>query len=194
MFKDQTRFIRFLLFFNKTFINSSNCITNYFLVNNYALFNFFNLNFFFKHFLLITYKKINFNNFRNNKFFLKNFNNFRKYVFFKKPLFKFFFKYNKFFTFSYLNNTKNINYFLLKYYSVFKYQKFMHNFFFSYKNNFFRNWNFLIGFLISPYYTDLTPRRIWTRKAISFYLTPNKLYFNLVSKKKNYIINQKLKI
>jgi len=88
-------------------------------------------------------------------------------------MFKLFFKNNKFFTFN-LKLTENK--FKIKPFKNFLFTKYPTFLFF--KNNFFKNWNYLIGSTVSPFNVELGANRKLFRKDLKIILIKNRLFFN----------------
>lgn len=88
-------------------------------------------------------------------------------------MFKLFFKNNKFFTF---NLKLKENKFKIKSFKNFIFTKYPTFLFF--KNNFFKNWNYLIGSPVSPFNVELSANKKLFRKDLKIILIKNRLFFN----------------
>jgi len=168
-------------------ISKNTLLTFLFLTNNHSFyfvfFNFYkilpSLN------LIKTFFKIKIK--KNNFFFFKLYSRFRNFFNFNKYIFKPFLRNNRFLVFNL--KSKNIN--LRK--------KFFLNHFLKknltclhYKNNFFKNWNYLIGSPISPFNTDLFANKKIFRKDLKLVFVQNRLFFNFFNKNfSNYKMQRK---
>lgn len=187
-----------LIILQKIYIyNKFNIINFLFLTNNFFLFNDF-YNFFYKNNINLNLLTLIKNTYKlklikNTYKFYKFFNNYRNFFFLKKYFFKNKLKFNKF-----LITTLNISnkklFFSKKLKTLFNFN-FYPLLFKNYFHYFFRNWNFVIGSSLSPYYWDLYAKKNWIKKKLIFLYIKNILYFRKNQKNKyftkNKIINKK---
>ena len=185
--KINNNFNFFILNFNKIFINSKNINSNYFfLINYFSLINDINFFSFFikKNFLIFS----NLNNFylknkkNYNRFFKINNKN-RHFLYFYKYLIKNKFKYNKLFNYFYLSNLllkKKIKNTQFTY--LYNFNRLKYSFFHIYFKFFYKNWNFLLGYSISPFWWDLYSKKKWVRNKINYSLHNNRYFFSKTSK------------
>ncbi len=180
----------YILNFNKIFVNFKkiNSIfffltNNFFLINN---FNFFPLIFLNKNLIINDYRTTSISIKKNNHFFFKINNKYRNFLNYFKYLIKFKFKFNKLFNYTYffkINLKKNslnrslplqLNLNILKITFLNKYFKLL-----------FKDWSFLTGYAISPFWWDLYSKKNWIRKNLNFNYVTNRYFFNRLSKNNN---------
>ena len=178
----------FAIILNKSLVfNKQYTINHFFLTNNFLIFNnFFNFISYFNNtnvLLLLNVKKnwnLNLNIKKNFLPFIKLFNNYRNFLYYKSFIFKFGFKFLKYFknlNLKSFNNFKNYNIFNQKI-KIFK------PFFFNnYINVLKKNWNFLIGSGLSPYYWNLYSKKNFFRKNLITNFVRNNYYFTKNFKK-----------
>ena len=180
-----------ILNFNKIFINSKNFNSSFFfLTNNFFMIN--NIKPFFKIFLnnnllINNLNRFNFSIKKNVNFFLKINNKYRNFLRYFKYLFKFKFKYNKIFNYIYFSK---LNFKIKKSTTSLKigndYSSFIKiNNLRTYFKFLFRNWNFLLGYSISPFWWEIYSKKNWIRKTLNFRLFKNRFFFNRISKNNN---------
>ena len=181
----------FILNFNKIYISyKNNNSVFFFLTNTFFLintFNFFILNPCNSTFLIFNYFKEILISVKKNSHlrFIKN-NKFKNYVYYYKYSMKFKFKYNRFYNYLYfsrlfLAKKKFTNYI----FSNIKHGNFNFIFFNKYFKNFKRDWNFLIGYSISPFWWNLYSRRNWVRRKLDYTVQNNRYFFNRLKKNNN---------
>lgn len=190
--KSEPSFSSLSLMFNKTPLYIKfNKYCNYFfltnkimLINNYYFFYFFHAN-------LINFKKIihTLSVKRNNYFFLKNILKFKKYTKVNIRLNRFKFKFNIFFKFIFFNKSKKLN----KNFRIFKSFILLNSINMNkrYINVFYKNWQSLIGNLISPHYITLFSKKKWIRKSKNFYFFSNKFFNKNKRKHRSRFFNKK---
>ena len=190
---NKTSLLSLTTILNKTplFLKSNNYINYFFLTNNFILMNNYRFFFFFENNLFNFKKsKTNFLIKRNNYFIFKNILKFKKYIRLNLILNRFKFKFNTFFKFFFFNNFKKIN----KNFNFNFFKKFIYfntikiNFY--YNKRFHRNFQNLIGNLISPYSITLFSRKKWIRKNKNFHFSLNR-FSNKTKTKRNVLIIQK---
>lgn len=150
----------------------------HFITNNYSFLSFFfyfNQSFYYFNNFSIKIKK-------NSLYFFNKINNFRRFFIHRKNIFKNVFRFNRLLLYSFIFKKKNNKNISLKLDANIYKNFFVHYYFKFYLSTFYRNWNFLIGGLLSPYKWDVYGKKKWFRKMSKFYLIKNNFYFN---KKKN---------
>jgi hypothetical protein len=175
----------FLFKFNN--YNSYFFLTNYFmLITNYSFFLCFDNK-------KIIFKKYNYNQLilRNKYFFFKNILKFKKYIRLSLNLNNFKFKFNTFFKFVFFfnfikNKIKNKNFFFNNFF-YFNNIKLKSRFF----KRFYKNWEKLIGNLISPYSLLLFSRKNWIRTNKNFNFSINKYLNKNKNKRKFFLFSKK---
>ena len=179
-----------ILNFNKIFVNFKklNSIfffltNNFFLINNLSLIS---LNFLSKNTIISDFKNSGIIVKRNNHFFFKINNKYRNFLRYFKYLIKFKFKFNRLFNYTFflkLTFKKNL----------LNYPLFLRNSFstleVTFLNKYFKlllkDWSFLTGYSISPFWWDLYSKKNWIRKSLSFNSIANRYFFNRLSKNNN---------
>ncbi len=172
-----------LIKINKPFWKMNNF---YFLINNFHFF--WNLS------ILNWFCEINITIYKN-KFFFKKSISYNKNLFKRKNyIFTTLFKFNKFFKFISTNSKIGTRSLILKKISsLYLYP----HFFYKKKILLNRNWSFLAGYLISPYYLDLQLLKKFPKNLESFILHKNNFYFNKskkLNKSSSLLDNQNKKI
>jgi hypothetical protein len=179
-----------ILNFNKIFVNFKKLNSIFFfLTNNFFLINNLNLislNFLNKNLIISDFKNSGISLKRNNHFFFKINNKYRNFIRYFKYLIKFKFKFNRLFNYT----------FFLK--LTFKKDSLNHLFFsrnssstleVTFLNRYFKllskDWSFLTGYSISPFWWDLYSKKNWIRKNLSFNSVANRYFFNRLSKNNN---------
>jgi hypothetical protein len=184
----------FILNFNKIFINSKNVNVNvnasfFFTTNNFFLMH--SLNFFFLNYPIINSLIFSIlNNFRinikrNSNYFFKINNKRRNFLYFFKYIIKSKFKYNRLFNYSYFFKKMVKSDFLIQNDSSFFQNRINPLSFFNYFKNLSKNWYFLIGYAISPFWWDLYSKKNWVRKKLEYTLFNNRYFFNKTFKNTN---------
>jgi len=180
----------YILNFNKIFVNFKKInsfffflTNNFFLINNLNLLSLIFLN---KNLIINNFRNSSISIKKNNHFFFKINNKYRNFLLYFKYLIKFKFKFNKLFNYTYffkLNLKKNflnrlffsqINFNTLKFTFLNKYFKFL-----------LKDWSFLIGYSVSPFWWDLYSKKNWIRKNLNFNYLNNRYFFNRLSKNNN---------
>lgn len=180
----------FILNFNKISISyKNNNSIFFFLTNSFFLintFSFFILNPYTDNFLIFNYFKKTLISIKKNSHlrFVKN-NKFKNFIYFYKYAMRFKFKYTRFFNYLYfsrlLRKKSFINYLSLNN----KSNRIGFTFFNNYFKNFHREWNFLIGYSISPFWWNLYSRRNWLRRELNYNTQNNRYFFNRLKKNNN---------
>ena len=180
----------YILNFNKISVNfkKTNSVF-FFLTNNFFLLN--NFNFFL---LIFLNKNLIINNFRssfinikkNSHLLFKVNNRYRNFLVYFKYLIKFRFKFNKLFNYTYFFKLdfrkKLLNY---PFFKQTNFNILKSTFLGSYFKLLFKDWSFLVGFSLSPFWWDLYSRKNWTRKNLNFSYVNNRYFFNRLSKNNN---------
>lgn len=188
-------FVNYDLFFlfKISFFQKYNTLFLHYLINNNLVslnfFKFFFVNHFFKKLKLklISNSLLPVKIYRNRKFFfklntiLKPLTRGKRYHFFK------FFRFNKFFSLILLKNLKKKKVFIFYYSKLYKNFKFYPNFYHNYSKILHRNWNFLIGGLLSPIYWELLPKKDWLKTSVAVKLIKNRWVFSKKNKRKKKI-------
>ena len=179
-----------ILNFNKIFVNFKklNSIfffltNNFFLINNLSLIS---LNFLSKNLIISDFKNSGIIVKRNNHFFFKINNKYRNFLRYFKYLIKFKFKFNRLFNYTFFlkltfkKNLLNYPFFLRNSFSTLEV---------TFLNKYFKlllkDWSFLTGYSISPFWWDLYSKKNWIRKSLSFNSIANRYFFNRLSKNNN---------